>query len=193
MHLGTECWAFVALRCLDAGAASAKSGRWHNAAAHIRAVAGILDYLGMHVCAPFPPAHACLSAAADVLFDGSVPMQRHSQAMTVRCTSQVMMLCGMMLADYLPLKVEIEGTSGAGSIQVKRLRSSLASLLEPLTTAAVDRIHRMPASDEGCNQGGAEGMLMDSLMEVYRRPGDHPELTDYIKVNASLCPFPADP
>lgn len=30
----------------------------------------------------------------------------------------VMMLCSMTLSDYLPLKVEIDGTSGAGSTQV---------------------------------------------------------------------------
>jgi tryptophan 2,3-dioxygenase len=52
VHLGTECWAFVALRGIDSAMGSAKAGRWHNAAAHLRAVAGILDYLGTHVCAP---------------------------------------------------------------------------------------------------------------------------------------------
>jgi hypothetical protein len=102
--------------------------------------------------------------------------------------TQVMMLCGMMLADYLPLKVEIEGTSGAGSVQVKRLRSSLASLLEPLTAAAVDRIICLPASDQQSNMRDSEEVRMDSLMEVYRTPGEHPELTDYIKVPPPLSP-----
>lgn len=93
-----------------------------------------------------------------------------------------MMLCSMMLADYLPLKVEIEGTSGAGSTQVKRLRSSLASLLEPLAAAALRHL------------GGAQSMRSDlgenaALMELYRRPGELPELTDYIKVDTPLPQF----
>jgi len=104
--------------------------------------------------------------------------------------TQVMMLCGMMLADYLPLKVEIEGTSGAGSVQVKRLRSSLASLLEPLEAAAVDRILFLPGSDQLGNMRDSEDVRMDSLMEVYRTPRDHPELIDYIKV-ARPCLHPS--
>jgi selenocysteine lyase/cysteine desulfurase/tryptophan 2,3-dioxygenase len=50
VHLGTECWAFVALRRLQsAGEQLTKYNHWHNAAAHITSASHILSYLGDHI------------------------------------------------------------------------------------------------------------------------------------------------
>lgn len=77
VHLGTECWAFNAIRCLESGREVsldcvlscfsavckgyfmpiylvpvlqlAEKGEWHNAAARVRQAAHILSYLGDHV------------------------------------------------------------------------------------------------------------------------------------------------
>jgi len=50
VHLGTECWAFIALRRLESAEEQiAKYNHWHNAAAHILSASHILHYLGNHV------------------------------------------------------------------------------------------------------------------------------------------------
>lgn len=50
VHLGTECWGFIALdRLRSATDQIEKHGHWQNAAAHVRSAATILDYLGDHV------------------------------------------------------------------------------------------------------------------------------------------------
>lgn len=45
----------------------------------------------------------------------------------------ILMLTSMNLRDYLRLKVEIQGTSGEGSVAVKSFRIKLESLFQPLT------------------------------------------------------------
>ncbi|KAL0045339.1 hypothetical protein WJX82_004255 [Trebouxia sp. C0006] len=47
----------------------------------------------------------------------------------------ILMLTSMNLRDYLRLKVEIQGTSGEGSVAVKSFRIKLESLFQPLTDA----------------------------------------------------------
>ena len=50
VHLGTECWAFIAIRRLESAEEQiSKYGHWHNAAAHITSASHILNYLGDHV------------------------------------------------------------------------------------------------------------------------------------------------
>ena len=50
VHLGTECWAFIALdRLRSAKRQVEEHGHWQNAAAHVRIAAHILEYLGEHV------------------------------------------------------------------------------------------------------------------------------------------------
>jgi tryptophan 2,3-dioxygenase len=50
VHLGTECWAFVALRRLDTAKKQlSEFSHWHNAAAHILSASHILSYLGDHI------------------------------------------------------------------------------------------------------------------------------------------------
>ncbi len=50
VHLGTECWAFIALSRLDAATtALRKHGHWHNAAASVLSAAHIVEYLGRHI------------------------------------------------------------------------------------------------------------------------------------------------
>jgi len=179
VHLGTECWAFAALSRLSVARRDALCGRWRNAAAHLRTVARVLEYLGSHV----------------------------------------MMLSSMCLSDYLPLKVEIEGTSGAGSLQVKELRRALSAMLAPLSHAAIAQCPRagpgasstehkplLPskgsfrkskrslrvliadtdASDDGFGPappGGAAGgeEAFWALLRVYSEPEASPELHTYAK------------
>ena len=49
VHLGTECWAFVAGSRLRAGAAYARGHEWRQSALQIDCAARILEYLGDHV------------------------------------------------------------------------------------------------------------------------------------------------
>ena len=50
VHLGTECWAFIALQRLDSAKKQlATYSHWHNAAAHILSATHILSYLGDHI------------------------------------------------------------------------------------------------------------------------------------------------
>ena len=50
VHLGTECWAFVALRRLESAKEQlGRFGHWRNAAAHITSASHILAYLGDHI------------------------------------------------------------------------------------------------------------------------------------------------
>lgn len=49
VHLGTDCWASVALARMRSSAALAGAGSWHAAAARATQAARILSYLGDHV------------------------------------------------------------------------------------------------------------------------------------------------
>ena len=50
VHLGTECWAYIALKRLDSAKAQLTNySHWHNAAAHILSATHILSYLGDHI------------------------------------------------------------------------------------------------------------------------------------------------
>jgi tryptophan 2,3-dioxygenase len=127
VHLGTECWAKIALTRLDSARELASAGQWHVAAARILQASRILDYLGSHV----------------------------------------MLLTSMNLRDYLLLKVELEGTSGEGSIQVKSFRPTVASLFTPLATAL------LPAFENGDTVSTTmdnDLALGQALMRVYEFP-----------------------
>ncbi|KAL4425507.1 hypothetical protein ABPG75_009523 [Micractinium tetrahymenae] len=160
IHLGTDCWAFVALARLASARQQAEAGNWHVAAARATQAARILDYLGSHV----------------------------------------LMLTSMNLRDYLQLKVELEGTSGEGSVQVKALRGTVAQLLEPLEAAllgpaapaatsavAAGAGGALPApaaegESEGCDaEGGRQEALQQALMAVYEFPDRSPGLYNYAR------------
>jgi len=50
VHLGTECWAFIANKRIESAMDQVnKYKNWDNAAAHVRSAAHIFDYLGNHV------------------------------------------------------------------------------------------------------------------------------------------------
>ena len=50
VHLGTECWAYVALKRLESAKLQLSLfSHWHNAAAHITSASHILSYLGDHI------------------------------------------------------------------------------------------------------------------------------------------------
>jgi tryptophan 2,3-dioxygenase len=154
VHLGTECWAFIALARLQSAADHATAGHFHVAAARAHQAARILDYLGDHV----------------------------------------MLLTQMNLKDYLDLKVELEGTSGEGSAAVKKLRTLVRSLLEPLSKACFDKqiSNKSPTCDHILEQkedtagddvedSSEEERLGRALMVVYRCPDRYRNLYNYAK------------
>ena len=153
IHLGTECWAFIALRRLSSSKILAEQGYWDTAAARIHQISRILDYLGDHV----------------------------------------MMLTQMNLSDYLMLKVELEGTSGEGSLQVKSLRQCIRDLLKPLDSCskALAKAQIDELNDSVPHDFDEE----DYLTLIYQNPDkkSHRPLYTYAKsledVESSLCHF----
>lgn len=133
VHLGTECWAFIALERLSSAMKLAKAGCWDTASARIHQIARILDYLGNHI----------------------------------------MMLTQMNLYDYLLLKVELEGTSGEGSVQVKRFRSSIRELFEPLSNAALALLN---SESGGKDASDTDDLRLEKSMELVYRAADTPTL-----------------
>ena len=85
-----------------------------------------------------------------------------SNIMTLRC---------MNLRDYLSLKVEIEGTSGEGSSQVKKLKPAARRLLRPLIHAAKVASQR-DGSDgrEVCVDDEDESAVAHVMMRIYLQP-----------------------
>jgi len=130
VHLGTECWAFVAVSRIQAAKEFASQHKWNQASIQIRYAAQILNYLGDHV----------------------------------------LILSSMVLRDYLELKVEIQGTSGEGSLAVKSFRSLITSLMDTLALALV-----------GDLVGDAEQDVENGLSYVYARPDTFPGLYEFCK------------
>ncbi len=139
VHLGTECWAFVAISRIKVAKDYASSQIWYQAAAQIRYAASILNYLGDHV----------------------------------------MLLTAMVLRDYLELKVEIQGTSGEGSLAVKSFKSLIYSLFDPLIFCLLITDGDVPTySSLLPNQ---EQELKETLHLVYSSPDSFPGLYEYCK------------
>jgi hypothetical protein len=66
VHLGTECWAFVAGARLRSAAACARARDWRQATVQARCAARIFEYLGDHVLmVPHPPTHPPAPPADD--------------------------------------------------------------------------------------------------------------------------------
>jgi hypothetical protein len=86
----------------------------------------------------------------------------------------VLMLTSMILKDYLELKVEIEGTSGEGSMQVKAFRGLVRDLYPPLKAAVLRLINVDPATADA-------GVEREALVHLYDHPYRHPELYAYAK------------
>jgi len=142
IHLGTDCWAFIALERLQSAKSRAAVGDWHVAAARALQAAAILNYLGDHV----------------------------------------MLLTSMNLRDYLILKVEIQGTSGEGSVQVKSFRKAVEQLAEPLWREVLLEEHNRHASvgaEE--KQGEGDEVLKQALLHLYAHPYDHPGIYNFAK------------
>jgi tryptophan 2,3-dioxygenase len=136
VHLGTECWAKVALERLEGARRLAGERRWHAASARCGQAAAVLDYLGDHV----------------------------------------LLLTTMNLRDYLQLKVEIEGTSGEGSAQVRSFRPAVRALLAPLeaalllpTTTAAAVPTPLPTTTTP-EAEAATTLLAERLLDVYGQP-----------------------
>lgn len=127
IHLGTDCWAFVALSQLQSAKECALKNEWHLAAARALQAARIFHYLGDHV----------------------------------------MLLTTMNLRDYLGLKVELEGTSGEGSDQVKSFKRSVRALAEPLWCYLL--------SSSSTND------LEVALLQLYNNPVEHPGVYNFCK------------
>lgn len=147
VHLGTECWARVALARLKSAEEHAAVGEWHVAAARMGQAARIFYYLGAHV----------------------------------------MLLTTMNLRDYLFLKVELEGTSGEGSTQVKAFRTAVKQLLHPLVAALLGPggLPRLGEKDGEWMQR-CEVPLGHALMNVYVNPDVHREHYNYAKALEDL-------
>ena len=136
VHLGTECWAFVAVSRIQAAKEFASQHKWNQASIQIRYAAQILNYLGDHV----------------------------------------LILSSMVLRDYLELKVEIQGTSGEGSLAVKSFRSLITSLMDTLALALV--------GPDVAAKGDEAELLQDvenGLSYVYARPDTFPGLYEFCK------------
>ncbi len=139
VHLGTECWAFIAISRIKVAKDYASTQIWYQAAAQIRYAASILNYLGDHV----------------------------------------MLLTAMVLRDYLELKVEIQGTSGEGSLAVKSFKSLIYSLFDPLISCLLITEGDIPTySSINPNQ---EQELKETLHLVYSSPDSFPGLYEYCK------------
>lgn len=161
IHLGTDCWAFIALSRLRSARQLAEEGNWHVAAARATQASRILDYLGSHV----------------------------------------MLLTSMNLRDYLLLKVELEGTSGEGSVQVKSFRPMVCQLFEPLAgavlgcssataAAAAAAACGVVSKEEGKEQGpelrAVVEELQEALMGMYEFPDRQSGLYNYCKALEAL-------
>ena len=81
--------------------------------------------------------------------------------------SHIQLLMEMNLRDYLMLKVELEGTSGEGSILCKSMRKAIKGLLRPLVVAMLGQ---GAAETVGLENSNADEEVGLALMEVYENP-----------------------
>lgn len=143
VHLGTECWAHIALQRLHSAKQFAERRMWHVAASRMNQAARILEYLGSHV----------------------------------------MLLTTMNLRDYLYLKVELEGTSGEGSAQVKSLRPAIRELINPLKHAV---IHDVMEKYQQGSEDWQDEEAQEGLLTVYEHPDEYRSLYNYAKALEDL-------
>ena len=179
VHLGTECWGFVATARLAAATQEISMHRhWHNAAAHVRLAAQIFEVRERARSSPHLTRRLTFPARSLSRFE--------------YLGAHVMMLSSMVLRDYLQLKVEIEGTSGEGSRVVRSFRPLVRSLFEPLATEllggdmAAASAARSWVDDEcasACDGVAAarRAALHASLLELYEHPERRPALYNYAK------------
>lgn len=166
VHLGVECWAFIAHNRVEAALDLAAAGHWHVAAARIMQTSRLLHYLGDHI----------------------------------------LLLTSMNLRDYLLLKVEIEGTSGEGSMAVKSFRDKIRGLFGPFLSAAPEAaaspcpagvtvsISVQPAGPgsgcaaacQGTATSDAAAAQQSAILAVYQQPDRHAGLYNYAKALESV-------
>jgi tryptophan 2,3-dioxygenase len=92
--------------------------------------------------------------------------------------SHVQLLMEMNLRDYLMLKVELEGTSGEGSVLCKSMRNAIKGLLRPLVVVLLGA---NAAEIAGLEKSNADEELGLALMEVYENPDANKEWYTYAK------------
>jgi tryptophan 2,3-dioxygenase len=92
--------------------------------------------------------------------------------------SHVQLLMEMNLRDYLMLKVELEGTSGEGSVLCKSMRNAIKGLLRPLVVVLLGV---GAAEVVGLENSNADEELGLALMEVYENPELNKEWYTYAK------------
>jgi len=121
---------------------------------------------------------------------------RHAGLIIEYLGANVSTLKCMNLRDYLHLKVEIEGTSGEGSSQVKDLKQASQKLLAPLYRA-VDAISAgasdstsLTATSKASATEDTE-MMARKIATIYKRPEEHEGLHDFAKalefLDCSVC------
>lgn len=116
---------------------------------------------------------------------------RHASHMLCYLGEHVMMLTSMVLRDYLELKVQIEGTSGEGSLLVKNFRPLTKRLIEPLQSALHHLVlppshssspeERTEEGSEDEKDGEGVDHVQRALMAVYENPESYSALYAYIK------------
>lgn len=135
IHLGTECWAFIAHRMIKSALEQARTyGSWYNAATHILSAANVINYLGDHVS----------------------------------------ILTSLIFKDYMEMKVELEGISGAGSTSLKELVKAAEDLINPLEKALLGEITE------------DKDILTDAVMELYSKPDNNAHLHNYAMALESI-------
>ena len=92
--------------------------------------------------------------------------------------SHVQLLMEMNLRDYLMLKVELEGTSGEGSVLCKSMRGAIKGLLRPLVVVLLGA---NAAETVGLENSSADEEFGLALMDVYEHPEMHIEWYTYAK------------
>ncbi len=132
IHLGTECWMYVASRRAQSAHQYARQGKWDVASARIMQVR--CGSAPRHLCASpatsWSAAGHCACAELSIWTPQNVTWKAVDEgapccavcasvsqaARVLRYLGEhVLSLTRMNLRDYLELKVQLEGTSGAGS------------------------------------------------------------------------------
>ena len=86
----------------------------------------------------------------------------------------------MVLRDYLVLKIELQGTSGEGSISVRSFRADILSLLDPLVEVLIGLDESASLTNE------LEIPLVNALISIYKEPSAFPGLYEYCKALESI-------
>jgi tryptophan 2,3-dioxygenase len=105
---------------------------------------------------------------------------RFSSAILNFLGNHILLLSSMVLRDYLVLKIELQGTSGEGSVSVRSFRAIILSLLDPLVKVLIDL-------DEAANlTSDLEVPLVHKLINIYSDPSSSAGIYEYCKSLESI-------